>query len=72
MEPEWNIDQVAQKCGSLLHQALRRGWTATLIARAFVARQHATDSVLEPKIMLEAILDGEFDYLFFDHGQSLS
>jgi hypothetical protein len=72
MEPEWNIDQLAQECGSLLHQVLRRGWTTRLIARAFVARQHATGMVLEPHVMLEAILDGEFDYLFFDHDQSLS
>jgi hypothetical protein len=53
--------------------AFERGWTTTLIARAFVARAHATRKAPTCKKLLEAIARGEFDFLFFDSkGQSLN
>jgi hypothetical protein len=53
--------------------AFERGWTTTLIARAFVARAHATGKAPTCKKLLQAIARGEFDFLFFDSNrQSLN
>jgi hypothetical protein len=46
--------------------AFERGWTTTLIARAFVARAHATRKAPTCKKLLEAIARDEVDFLFFD------
>jgi hypothetical protein len=55
-----------------LYPAFLRGFTTTLLARCFMARYHATGVMPNPRGMLEAIARGEFDFLFFDQGQSLS
>lgn len=73
MKLDWPPIEVLQKeCSELLHQVLRRGWTTDLIACAGIARFHATGVMPSCRELLQAICEGEFDFLFFDHGQSRS
>lgn len=67
------IGEIQAECPGMLTQVLERGWTTTLIARLFLVHCEASGTVLQTRHMLERILRGEFDYLFFDStGQSLS
>jgi hypothetical protein len=74
MKLDWPpIEQLQKECGALLHQALLRGWRSGLLAKAFVVRARVTGVMPSPSQLLQAILQGEFDYLFFDStGQSFS